>query len=201
MPQLVPARPTEPQFHFSQQARNGITTMADVMELQLPLSPARVRGSASPGKLVLCCPAAVPGGGCSFYGASRHACTPACVGTGTGGDDVMDWGADGAGDQAPVDSCGAGAALEGEQPGGEEEEGDDVEFETDPKRLQARQKQIDFGKNTIGYERYVQAVPRCVPCVVVLPFKATAPPCRVRHAACWLWPASLLCQGQGNAVS
>jgi hypothetical protein len=36
----------------------------------------------------------------------------------------------------------------------------DAEFETDPKRLQARQKQIDFGKNTIGYERYTQAVPK-----------------------------------------
>ncbi|KAF8057859.1 Slbp [Scenedesmus sp. PABB004] len=33
-------------------------------------------------------------------------------------------------------------------------------FETDPKRLLARQKQIDYGKNTLGYERYVQAVPK-----------------------------------------
>jgi histone RNA hairpin-binding protein len=34
------------------------------------------------------------------------------------------------------------------------------EFETDPKRLTARQQQIDFGKNTLGYERYLQAVPK-----------------------------------------
>jgi histone RNA hairpin-binding protein len=34
------------------------------------------------------------------------------------------------------------------------------EFETDPKRLTARQQQIDFGKNTLGYESYLQAVPK-----------------------------------------
>eukprot|EP00879_Flechtneria_rotunda_P014387 GHRR01015034.1.p1 GENE.GHRR01015034.1~~GHRR01015034.1.p1 ORF type:complete len:479 (+),score=189.51 GHRR01015034.1:320-1756(+) len=33
-------------------------------------------------------------------------------------------------------------------------------FETDPKRLVARQKQIDFGKNTPGYVNYVKAVPK-----------------------------------------
>ena len=32
--------------------------------------------------------------------------------------------------------------------------------ETDPKRLEKRQKQVDFGKNTIGYERYVCALPK-----------------------------------------
>lgn len=32
--------------------------------------------------------------------------------------------------------------------------------ETDPKRLEQRQKQIDFGKNTLGYDAYSQAVPR-----------------------------------------
>ena len=32
--------------------------------------------------------------------------------------------------------------------------------ETDPRRLEQRQKQIDFGKNTRGYARYVAAVPR-----------------------------------------
>lgn len=36
----------------------------------------------------------------------------------------------------------------------------DEEFENDPKRLMARQQQIDFGKNTLGYERYLQAVPK-----------------------------------------
>ncbi|KAF6266212.1 histone RNA hairpin-binding protein RNA-binding domain-containing protein [Scenedesmus sp. NREL 46B-D3] len=37
---------------------------------------------------------------------------------------------------------------------------DEDDFETDPKRLTARQQQIDFGKNTLGYERYLQAVPK-----------------------------------------
>lgn len=32
--------------------------------------------------------------------------------------------------------------------------------ETDPRRLEQRQKQIDFGKNTRGYQRYAAAVPR-----------------------------------------
>ena len=32
--------------------------------------------------------------------------------------------------------------------------------ETDPRRLEQRQKQIDFGKNTRGYQRYSAAVPR-----------------------------------------
>ncbi len=32
--------------------------------------------------------------------------------------------------------------------------------ESDPHRLCQRQKQIDYGKNTLGYERYTEMVPR-----------------------------------------
>ena len=35
-----------------------------------------------------------------------------------------------------------------------------TQHETDPRRLEQRQKQIDFGKNTRGYQRYTAAVPR-----------------------------------------
>lgn len=33
--------------------------------------------------------------------------------------------------------------------------------ETDAARLAQRQKQIDYGKNTLGYVNYLNAVPRC----------------------------------------
>lgn len=35
-----------------------------------------------------------------------------------------------------------------------------VEFETDPETLGRRQKQVDFGKNTLGYDNYSRLVPK-----------------------------------------
>ncbi|XP_054014250.1 histone RNA hairpin-binding protein [Hylaeus anthracinus] len=35
-----------------------------------------------------------------------------------------------------------------------------IEYETNPKILAHRQKEIDYGKNTIGYDRYLEAVPK-----------------------------------------
>ena len=35
-----------------------------------------------------------------------------------------------------------------------------TEEEKDPHRIAQRQKQIDYGKNTLGYQRYTEEVPR-----------------------------------------
>ena len=35
-----------------------------------------------------------------------------------------------------------------------------MERETDPRRLEQRQKQIDYGKNTNGYVRYLKIIPK-----------------------------------------
>ena len=32
--------------------------------------------------------------------------------------------------------------------------------ETDPHRIAQRQKQVDYGKNTLGYQRYTEEIPR-----------------------------------------
>jgi len=34
-------------------------------------------------------------------------------------------------------------------------------IETDPRRLEQRLKQINFGKNTVAYQTYLEKVPRC----------------------------------------
>ena len=38
----------------------------------------------------------------------------------------------------------------------------ELDKETDPHRISQRQRQIDFGKNTIGYQRYLEQYPKYV---------------------------------------
>lgn len=64
----------------------------------------------------------------------------------------------------------------------------EVQRETDQHRLAQRQKQIDLGKNTLGYQRYREAVPRCVG-----PDPALAPAARRSCAAA--------CPGRSQALS
>lgn len=40
--------------------------------------------------------------------------------------------------------------------------------ETDPHRIAQRQKQIDYGKNTLGYARYTEEVPKCAPSLIFI---------------------------------
>lgn len=50
--------------------------------------------------------------------------------------------------------------MEGAEGSQEPVEQDEERFEDDHKRLLARQKQVDYGKNTKGYENYIRAVPK-----------------------------------------
>lgn len=62
------------------------------------------------------------------------------------------------------DKAGRGAAVASSAPDGS------VHRELDAHRLAQRQKQIDFGKNTIGYDLYLKAVPKCVGgCLALVP--------------------------------
>lgn len=77
----------------------------------------------------------------------------------------------GSGNKPRLPSCLVGAtpeinaaALRGGGAGGSRS--GPLTVEADPHRLSQRQKQVDYGKNTLGYDRYIQLVPKCVfPCL------------------------------------
>lgn len=50
------------------------------------------------------------------------------------------------------------------------------EAETNPHKIEQRQKQVDFGKNTLGYENYRNQVAKCAPSPVCPPLPTPVHP-------------------------